>query len=156
MLSTDEKGRVYQSIDNCMIALQNNPVLASNVKPNEGASVNPMHVVVSVASILWVIGMVILCMYSVVSFCVLRKRVAVSKNIFENIYVCYDVNSPFILGIIKPRIYLPSGMEQDTLECVLEHEKAHLKRLDHVCLILYAGLPMFFCVRILNLPVMSW
>lgn len=109
-----------------------NPVLASNFTPNEVASVNPMQVVVSVASVLWVIGMVILCMYSVVSFCLLRKRVAVSKNIFENVYVCDDVNSPFILGIIRPRIYLPSGMEQDTLECVLEHEKAHLKRLDHI------------------------
>lgn len=109
-----------------------NPVPASDFTPNGAAPVNLMQVVVLAASVLWVIGMVILCMYFVVSFCLLRKRVAVSKNIFENVYVCDDVNSPFILGIIRPGIYLPSGMGEDTLECVLEHEKAHLKRLDHI------------------------
>ena len=109
-----------------------NPVLASNFTPNGVAPVSPMKVVISVSSVLWVMGMVILCMYFVVSYCLLRKRVALSKNIFENVYTCDAVNSPFILGIIRPRIYLPSGMDQDTLECVLAHEKAHLRRLDHI------------------------
>lgn len=109
-----------------------NPMLASNFTPDEVNSINPMQVVVSAASALWVIGMVILCMYFIASFCLLRKRMAVSKNIFENVYVCDNVNDPFVLGIIRPRIYLPSGMAQDTLECVLEHEKAHLKRRDYI------------------------
>ena len=109
-----------------------NPVLESNFTSSEVASVNPMQVVVSVASIVWMIGVVILCLYLFISYFLLRKKVAASQNIFENVYLCDDVSSPFILGIIKPGIYLPSGMEQDTIECVLEHEKAHLKRFDHI------------------------
>ena len=109
-----------------------NPVLESNFTSSEVASVNPMQVVVSVASIVWMIGVVILCLYLFISYLLLRKRVEASQNAFENVYLCDDVSSPFILGIIRPRIYLPSGMEQGTIECVLEHEKAHLKRFDHI------------------------
>lgn len=109
-----------------------NPVLESNFTPGEVVAVNPMQVVVSVAFTIWIIGAVVLCLYLFISYFLLRKKVAASKNIFENVYMCDDVSSPFILGIIRPRIYLPSGMEQDTIECVLEHEKAHLKRFDHI------------------------
>lgn len=76
--------------------------------------------------------MVILCLYFIVSFLLLRKRVATAENIFENVYLCDNVDSPFIFGIVRPEIYLPSGIEQDTLECVLAHERAHLRRLDYI------------------------
>lgn len=108
------------------------PVFPSDFPPNDVAPVNPLQTAVSAASVLWVIGMIILCMYSVVSFYLLKKRVAASKNIAENVWICDEVSSPFILGIIRPKIYLPSGMAGDASECVLAHEKAHLKRLDHI------------------------
>lgn len=109
-----------------------NPVLEANFTPSEVVAVNPMQVVVSVSSTVWMIGVAILCLYLMISYVLLRKKVAASKNIFENVYMCDDVSIPFILGIINPGIYLPSGIKQDTMECVLEHEKAHLKRLDHI------------------------
>lgn len=161
----------YQSvpqIESGVTAINNvvNPVLESNFTSSDMASVNPMQVVVSVASTVWIIGAVILCLYLFTSYFLLRKKVAASQNIFENVYMCDDVSNPFILGIIRPRIYLPSGLEQETIECVLEHEKAHLKRFDHIwkplgffILTVYWFNPlcwvaMFSCVRILNLPVM--
>ena len=49
----------------------------------------------------------------------------------ENIYICDRIDSPFIFGIIKPRIYLPSRMNEEQKESVIAHERAHLKRLDH-------------------------
>lgn len=127
----------YQSvpqIESGVTAINNvvNPVLESNFTSSDMASVNPMQVVVSVASTVWIIGAVILCLYLFTSYFLLRKKVAASQNIFENVYMCDDVSNPFILGIIRPRIYLPSGLEQETIECVLEHEKAHLKRFDHI------------------------
>lgn len=109
-----------------------NPMLAANFTPNAGASVNPMQLVISAASVLWVAGMVILFLYFIVSFFLLRKRVAAAENIFENVYLCDNVNSPFIFGIVRPRICLPSGIEQDTVECVLAHERAHLRRFDYI------------------------
>lgn len=109
-----------------------NPVLESNFTPNEVATVNPMQVVVSVASMIWIIGITFLCLYSFASYLLLRKKVAASQNTFDNVYVCDEVGGPFILGIIRPRVYLPSGIATDTLVCVLEHEKAHLKRFDHL------------------------
>lgn len=108
-----------------------NPMPAPHVTKN-AAAVNPLQAMVSAAAVLWVTGMVLLCLYLVVSFCLFRKRVAASKKISENVWICDEVSSPFILGIIRPNIYLPSGLERDASTCVLAHEKAHLKRRDHI------------------------
>lgn len=109
-----------------------NPVLANNFAANVAYSVNPMQVVISVAAMIWVVGVVILCLYALVSYILLRKRVTVSRKIGDRVFSCDDVKSPFILGVIRPQIYLPSGMDEDMTACVLEHERAHLKRGDHI------------------------
>ena len=69
--------------------------------------------------------------YSLIAWLRLRHKVQVSIRQDPNIYVCDQVDSPFILGIFRPRIYVPSGMEESTLQCVLAHENAHLRRKDH-------------------------
>lgn len=56
---------------------------------------------------------------------------AASVNVAKGVYICDDIASPFILGVLHPRIYLPSGLTGATLESVLRHERAHLKRRDH-------------------------
>lgn len=109
-----------------------NPVLADNFAANVAYSVNPMQIVISVASMVWTGGVALLCLYALISYILLRKRVAVSQKICNRVYLCDDVQSPFILGVISPKIYLPSGMDEDVTDCVLEHERAHLKRGDHI------------------------
>lgn len=109
-----------------------NPVLADNFAANVAYSVNPMQIVISVASMVWTGGVALLCLYALISYILLRKRVAVSQKICDRVYLCDDVQSPFILGVISPKIYLPSGMDEDVTDCVLEHERAHLKRGDHI------------------------
>lgn len=81
---------------------------------------------------IWLAGMMLMLLYSLINYCKIRKRVAASFNKKDNIFVCDEVNSPFILGILKPNIYLPSGMGDDEQICVIAHEKAHMKRFDHV------------------------
>ena len=49
----------------------------------------------------------------------------------DNIWLCDHIDTPFILGVIRPRIYLPSNMNEQDIEYVIAHEKAHLKRHDH-------------------------
>ena len=56
---------------------------------------------------------------------------AASVSVAKGVYICDDIASPFILGVLRPRIYLPSGLTGATLESVLRHERAHLKRRDH-------------------------
>ena len=109
-----------------------NPVISETLAPQVGASVNPMQIVIGVASYIWVIGIVLMLCYGAVSYILLRRKVRVSVKGEGNLYFCDDVDSPFILGVILPRIYLPSGMSGEALAHVLAHERAHLHRLDHI------------------------
>lgn len=81
---------------------------------------------------IWVFGVILMLGYAVVSYVRLRKEVKASIKKDDNIYVCDEINSPFILGIIRPRIYLPSGMSEEVSVNVVAHEKAHIKRLDYL------------------------
>ena len=109
-----------------------NPVISNVVAPYPSYSVNPLQVVVGVASYIWVIGLILMVLYSLVSYIVLKKKVSASVLYKDNIYYCDDIETPFILGIIKPKIYVPSGLNEQDLEFVLEHEKSHFKRKDHI------------------------
>lgn len=109
-----------------------NPVLEASFTPQPVASLNPLQIVISVCSVVWLIGVASLLLYLLISYFILRKKVQASQNIYENVFICDEVASPFILGIIKPGIYLPSGLSADAVACVLEHERAHLKRYDHI------------------------
>ena len=53
------------------------------------------------------------------------------RNSKENIYLCDNIDSPFIFGIVKPKIYIPSGYSDEQMEYIIAHEKSHLKRKDH-------------------------
>lgn len=81
---------------------------------------------------IWLVGTIIFLVYAIGSYIFLRKRVSASVTILKNVRVCDSIATPFILGVIKPQIYLPSGLSQKDEECVLEHERTHLKRGDHV------------------------
>ena len=109
-----------------------NPVISNAVAPYPSYSVNPLQVVVGVASYIWVIGLILMVLYSLVSFLILKRKVSASVLYKDNIYYCDNIETPFILGIIKPKIYVPSGLSEEDLEFVLEHEKSHLKRKDHI------------------------
>ena len=108
-----------------------NPVMEAHLAPQVGDSANPMQVLIFIASLVWCIGMVICLIYAMTSFIILKRKVRASKKISDKIYACDDVKSPFILGILRPVIYIPSGMNKDTLDYVIAHENAHLKRGDH-------------------------
>ncbi len=88
--------------------------------------------ITSILSAVWIIGMVALLVYALVSWLKLRKTVSESVCIGENIYICDRIDSPFILGVFAPKIYLPSSMDKETAVHVTAHEKAHLKRFDHL------------------------
>ena len=79
----------------------------------------------------WLVGMAAVLGWAAASYLRLRRQVAASIRVGKQVYLCDDIASPFILGVLHPRIYLPSGLTGATLESVLRHERAHLKRRDH-------------------------
>ena len=70
-------------------------------------------------------------LYALISYLRLRRRVIVSINERDNIWLCDQIDSPFILGMFRPRIYMPSGMAEEQAAYVIAHEQAHLQRHDH-------------------------
>lgn len=108
-----------------------NPILSESLAPTVGASVNPMQVIVGIASVVWLVGIGAMLLYTAVSYLAIHKKVKEAVPFRENIWLCDHVDTPFILGVLHPRIYLPSAMGEGDMEYVIAHEKAHLKRRDH-------------------------
>ena len=108
-----------------------NPSLSEHFAAVPTASVNPLYVWAYLAGWVWLIGLGAMLLYALVSYLRLRRRVSVSLCVRENIYLCDAISSPFILGVVKPRIYLPSGLDEVQRQNVLAHERAHLARRDH-------------------------
>ncbi len=109
-----------------------NPYLSESMAPEVGASVNPLQIVVSLSAVIWFVGMIGMLLYAGISYLRIRRKVAASILDVENIYLCDYIETPFVLGIVKPRIYLPSAMAEDeNAGYVIAHERAHIKRRDH-------------------------
>ena len=108
-----------------------NPSLSESFAAAPLASVNPLYVWTYLAGWVWLIGLAAMLLYALVSYLRLRRRVSASIPLRENVYVCDDIASPFILGIVHPRIYLPSALDEAKWGSVLSHERAHLARRDH-------------------------
>ncbi len=109
-----------------------NPILSESLSPSAGDSVNPMQVVISVASVIWILGVFAMLLYALVSYIRIHRKVRESVPLENNIWICDHISTPFILGMIRPRIYLPSSMNEADMAFVVSHEKAHLKRKDHI------------------------
>ena len=108
-----------------------NPSLSEHFAAVPTASVNPLYVWTEIAGWVWLIGLGAMLLYALASYLRLRRRVSVSLPIQDNIYLCDAISSPFILGVVKPHIYLPSDLDEVQRQNVLAHEQAHLARRDH-------------------------
>ena len=108
-----------------------NPVLGETFAPNSVGSINPLYIWTLVVSAIWLVGIAAMLLYAVISYVRVRRSVAERAPYKGNIFLCDHVKSPFILGLIRPKIYLPSNMDATSMEPVIAHEKAHLTRRDH-------------------------
>lgn len=108
-----------------------NPVITETFAPEPAASANPLQILIPVASLLWLAGIAVLLTYTVASYWLLKRKVAAAVLQGENIYQSEFVTTPFVLGIVKPKIYLPYTMSQTDRSHVISHEKAHIRRRDH-------------------------
>ena len=109
-----------------------NPTLGTSLAATPMNSVNPMQIVLFLGGIIWTVGIAILLLYGLISYLRLRRKVAEAIPYEKNTWLCDQVKTPFILGVFRPRIYLPSGLNEEETAYVLAHEHAHLKRKDHL------------------------
>ena len=114
-----------------------NPMIGERFAPAPGTSVNPLYIWTAVAGIVWFVGVAVMAGYALLGSLrmrsVVREAVPLESGaaLPDNVWLCDAVRSPFSLGIVRPKIYLPSGITREQMLCILAHEQAHVERLDH-------------------------
>ena len=114
--------------------------------PETNINLNAMQIIF----IIWTIGFVITVIHSIRSLYKLKKQTACSMLLEGNVYIADYVDSPFVIGLIKPKIYIPSTLSKQELKHVLAHEKYHIKRNDHI--IKFIGF-ITLCIHWFNIAV---
>ena len=87
--------------------------------------------ITTILTIVWIVGIVLLLAYTIISYSRVKNKIGTAVLLRDNIYQSENVISPFVLGIIKPKIYLPFNMNEQDMEHVIAHEQAHINRKDH-------------------------
>ena len=109
-----------------------NPIITESFAPQPMASANPLQIWIPVSANFWLLGIGIMLIYTAISYLLLRRKVATAIRLEGNIYQSENVDSPFVLGIIQPKIYLPFRMDAENLRHVIAHEQSHIRRKDHL------------------------
>ncbi|GGG65424.1 M56 family metallopeptidase [Paenibacillus radicis (ex Gao et al. 2016)] len=107
-------------------------------------SVNPLQVWIEIGTILWCLGVAAMLIYSLVAFLRLKRRIAAAVRLDGHIYESDRISSPFVLGLIRPRVYIPFGLGEQERSYVLQHEEYHLTRKDHLIK------PVMFLILVLH------
>ncbi|HHV30366.1 MAG TPA: hypothetical protein GXX73_12415 [Clostridium sp.] len=100
--------------------------------PTVEVGVNPLQICVELGVYLWALGIVVLLVYSLISVLILKRRLRNVKLIEKNIFEVNNLKTPFVLGLIRPKIYLPLGLNADERSYILRHEQIHIQRKDHM------------------------
>lgn len=93
---------------------------------------DPLETPMSIATYVWMIGVMGMIIYSIVSYIRLRRKLFVVVPLRDNIFIADDIKSPFVIGLFRPKIYLPCNLGDKEQEYIILHEQHHIKRLDHV------------------------
>ena len=109
-----------------------NPIIGSSFTPDPATSANPLQLWIPTFAVIWIVGIITLLIYTVISYAKVKRKIGTAVLYKDNIYQSENVVSPFVLGIIKPKIYLPFNMNEQDMEHVVAHEMAHIRRKDHL------------------------
>lgn len=108
-----------------------NPIISQTFTPDAGDSANPLQIWLPILSILWGLGTAGLLTYAAISYWSLKRKVSAGVLLRDGVYQSERVPTPFVLGIVKPKIYLPFHLDSRDLDYVIAHEQAHICRKDH-------------------------
>lgn len=114
------------------IPVINDAINASLPAATPYASVNPLQVWVFIGTVVWLLGIAVVLMYSIFSLLKLQMRLKNAVHDRDNIYLAEQLETPFVMGIIQPKIYLPTSLTAEEKRYILLHEQMHIRRFDHV------------------------
>lgn len=114
-------------------ALVDKPVnsLLSAAAPAVGGSANPLQIWLAVACLLWLAGVAGMGIYWFTAYLSLRRKTRARLPWRKQAWLCDGIGSPFILGLARPQVYMPSAMDEAARQLAMRHELAHLARKDH-------------------------
>lgn len=99
---------------------------------SEQTGADPLELPMSVATTLWLLGIMVMLIYSAVSLLELRRKLVGAVRLRDNIYLADHIATPFVIGLFRPKIYLPSTISVEEQDYIILHEQTHIKRLDHI------------------------
>jgi len=110
----------------------NNAVSGVLPAPTLGDSINPLQIWTTIGAWVWFVGVAVMLIYGVVSFVILKRKMSEAIHIESNIYEAENIKSPFVLGVLKPMIFLPIGLSGQERHYIVLHEQTHIGRRDHI------------------------
>lgn len=116
-----------------------NPVLEKYFAAQPENHFYPWGLVASILLLAWKVGMIVLFTYTFISWELLRVRLKDAVQELDGGYTCNEISSPFVFGIVRPRVYLPSGLSEEERHWILLHERSHIRRGDFILK------PLFWC-----------
>ena len=125
---------VYQSAPRIDTGLNVFDNAVSESLPASGVidSVNPLQIYLAIGEVVWLTGIAVMLIYSVVTIIMLRRRLRFSKHVGGDIYEADDLKTPFVLGYFMPKIYIPAGLKPEEQDYIVLHEQTHIRRKDHI------------------------
>lgn len=92
---------------------------------------DPLEAPMAIATLVWMAGTAAMAVWGLVSLVRLRRRLVGAVPLERGVYLADHIDTPFVLGLVRPKIYLPSAMPEGEREYILLHERHHIRRLDH-------------------------
>lgn len=112
------------------LTIVDHPAVSEPVEISAGTDEQMFRINLTLWSFVWLLGLAAMLLYTAVSYLRLGSQVRTAVLYRGNIYRCEQIEEPFVLGIVRPKIYLPDHLDGTELELVVAHEQAHIKRLD--------------------------
>lgn len=109
-----------------------NPIIDDAFSAEPAASANPLQTWIPIFTVVWIVGIAALLVSAAISYLRVRRKIGTAVLLCDNIYQSENVSSPFVLGLVRPKIYLPFSLNDEESASVIAHEQAHIRRRDHL------------------------
>jgi len=114
------------------ITVIDNAISAALPAVTPAISTNPLQIWLAVGCCIWIFGIVIMLIYSIVSITLLNRRLRSAINVGDNIYEAVNLKTPFVMGLFRSKIYIPMGLSGEERRYIVLHEQTHIRRHDHI------------------------
>lgn len=120
------------STNNIISNSVNRTIEATLIPVDTPAVINPMEFAIETGSVIWILGVIALVAYGIITYIKLNRNLSTATLVCDNIFETDRINTAFVLGIIDPKIIVPDNISEDEMSYIIKHEEIHIKRCDHI------------------------